>query len=77
MIGTLVIVAVALAALACPLVMWLGRRGIGRNSPVSESAGRENGKSLEALRARQRALEQRIARLEAEGRHPVVGPPRG
>lgn len=56
--------AIAVGLLACPLMMWLGRRGIGPGCGMSGRA-EEREEPLADLRRRQRELEEQIARLEA------------
>lgn len=62
--------AIVAAALACPLMMWLGRRGIGPGCAICPPR-RRDGDSLDDLRARQRTLAARIDELEA--REPETG----
>jgi hypothetical protein len=56
-------VAIVAAALACPALMWLGRRGIGPGCAICPPA-RTPDKPIEALKARQRSLAAKIDRLE-------------
>lgn len=65
MLETLVIAVVLLAALACPVTMWLGRRGIGPGCTMMERCAPEPQESLEELRRRERELADRIAKLES------------
>jgi len=51
------------AALVCPALMWLGRRGIGPGCAVC-SPRRDEGETLEELKTRQRALTRQIDELE-------------
>ena len=64
MLGGLVIAAVVLGALACPLMMWLGRRGIGPGCALMGCGPQQSEDTLESLRARERELSERIAQLE-------------
>lgn len=72
MFEALLIGAVAVAALACPVMMLLGRRGIG---PGCAMMGCEPKKAdeLGELRKRQRELASRIAELEAPERPASTG----
>lgn len=63
--------AIVAAALVCPAVMWLGRRGIGPGCALCPPR-RSHGDSLEELRARQRTLAARIEDLEAAQHAPAV-----
>ena len=65
----LVIVA---AALACPAMMWLGRRGIGPGCAICPPST-SGGESLDDLRARQRTLAKQIDELEGRRTHEPVG----
>ena len=63
----LVIGVVVAIALACPVMMWLGRRGVGPGCAMPGcTPRRRDEETLEDLRRRQRQLEEQIARLEAE-----------
>ena len=64
----LVIVA---AALACPAMMWLGRRGIGPGCAICPPR-RTDEASLDDLRARQRTLAKQIDELELREPKAVV-----
>ena len=64
----LVIVA---AALACPTLMWLGRRGIGPGCAICPPR-RSDEASLDDLRAGQRTLAKQIDELEAREPEAVV-----
>lgn len=64
MLGGLVIAAVVLGALACPLMMWLGRRGVGSGCALMGCREQQSGDTLESLRAREHELSERIAQLE-------------
>ena len=68
MLDALLIVLVAAAALACPVMMLLGRRGIGPGCAMLGCKPRHGEDTLEALRARQRELARQIDRLEARRR---------
>ena len=60
----LVVVAVVAAALVCPAMMWLGRRGVGPGCAMCPPNGEED--ELDALRSRQRALAAQVRKIEAE-----------
>ena len=60
----LLVGAIVAAALVCPAMMWLGRRGIGPGCAVCPPR-RDDDESLETLKARQRSLEAEIDKLEA------------
>jgi len=70
----LVIALVVVAALACPVMMLLGRRGIGPGCALMGCRPRRHDESLEDLRTRQRALARRVAELEADEREPASAP---
>lgn len=57
-------IGIAVAALACPAMMWLGRRGIGPGCAICPPHRRDD--SLEELQARHRALSTRIEQLESD-----------
>ncbi len=61
----LLIALIAVAALACPVMMLLGRRGIGPGCRMPGCSPRhEPPESLEQLRERERELASRIEELE-------------
>ena len=62
--------AIVAAALACPAMMWLGRRGIGPGCAICPP--RSDEQSLDDLRARQRALAAQIDELETRESEAVV-----
>ena len=62
--GLLIGLAIA-GMLICPLMMLLGRRGIGPGCILGRCADDEDG-SPESLRRRQQELETRITELEAD-----------
>lgn len=72
MLEALLIAAVAVGVLSCPVMMWLGRRGIGPGCAMLGCAD-ERKESLAALRRRQGELEE-IARLESREQEPVRAP---
>jgi len=63
MTEVLFVIAIVAAALACPAMMWLGRRGIGPGCAMCPPQNKED--SLEDLQARQRALAAKIEQLES------------
>ena len=63
--------AIVVAALLCPTVMWLGRRGIGPGCAICPPR-RNDGHSLDELKARQQSLKAEIEKLEATQRTPVA-----
>lgn len=65
----LLIALIAVAALACPAMTLLGRRGIGRGCKLP-GCGDER-EALADLRMRQRALADRIERLERSAAPPA------
>jgi len=67
----LLVGAVVAAALVCPGIMWLGRRGIGPGCAICPPRPND-GESLETLKARQRSLEAEIDKLEAQQATRVV-----
>lgn len=61
-------IAIVAAALVCPTMMWLGRRGVGPGCamcPPERNKEAGNQGSLEDLRARQRELSMQLEKLEA------------
>jgi hypothetical protein len=62
------IAAIVVGALACPVMMWLGRRGIGPGCAMMDACAPEDqeGETLEELRRREREVSARVARLERE-----------
>lgn len=62
-------VAIVAAVLACPAMMWFGRRGIGPGCAICPP--RRNEESLKDLQARQRALNARIEELESSANGPA------
>jgi hypothetical protein len=68
----LLIALVVVAALACPVMMLLGRRGIGPGCALMGCRPRGRNESLEDVRARQRELARRVAELEADERAPAA-----
>jgi hypothetical protein len=67
----LLVLAIVSAALVCPAMMWLGRRGIGPGCAICPPHRDEE--SFEALQAEQRALSVRIEELEARERASTAG----
>jgi len=67
----IVLPAIVAAALACPVMMWLGRRGIGRGCAICPPR-RSDKESLDDLRARQRALAAQIDEFEAREPETVI-----
>lgn len=67
MFEAFLVAAVLVGVLACPTMMWLGRRGIG---PGCAMMGCEPKKAdeLEGLRKREQEIATRIAELEARER---------
>lgn len=63
--GGLLIALVLIAALACPVMMWLGRRGIGPGCAMMGCKPKSDEETLESLQARQHELAARIAKIEA------------
>ena len=64
--------AIVAAALACPAMMWLGRRGIGPGCAICPPRSSDE-ESLDDLRAQQRTLAAQIDELEARRTHEPVG----
>jgi hypothetical protein len=64
--------AIVVAALACPVMMLLGRRGIGPGCAVMGCEPKE-ADELGELRRRERELASRIAELEASERRASTG----
>ena len=56
-------IAIVAAALACPAMMWLGRRGIGPGCAICPPRKED---SLEDLQVRQRNLAAKIEQLESQ-----------
>ena len=63
--------AIVVAALLCPALMWLGRRGIGPGCAVCPPR-RGNGQSLDELKARQQSLKAEIEKLQAAEQRTLV-----
>jgi hypothetical protein len=61
----LLIAGVVLVALACPLMMWLGSRGIGPGCAIMGCTPQRDEETLESLRAHNDELSRRLAALEA------------
>ena len=57
-------IAIVAAALVCPALMWLGRRGIGPGCAMCPPRKQED--SLEDLQARQRDLAAKIESFESQ-----------
>jgi hypothetical protein len=57
--------AIVAAALVCPAMMWLGRRGIGPGCAVCPPR-RDEDESLETLQARERSLAAKIEKVEVQ-----------
>ena len=74
MLTGLLIALVVVAALACPVMMLLGRLGIGPGCALMGFRPRGRDESLEELRARQCELARRLAELEADEREPASAP---
>ena len=72
MLNGLLIALVVAAALACPVMMLLGRRGIGPGCALMGCRPRRREESLDELRARQRELARRVGELEADERTPLA-----
>ena len=64
MLSGLLIALVALSALACPVMMLLGRRGIGPGCAMMGCKPRQPD-NPDSIRARQRELANQIEQLEA------------
>ncbi len=64
MLDGLLIGLIVAAALACPAMMWLGRRGIGPGCSIPGCRPKQKAETLDDLRARQEDLLTRIAELE-------------
>ena len=64
MVQALFAIGIVAAALACPAMMWLGRRGIGPGCAICPPRKQED--SLEDLQARQRDLAARIETFESQ-----------
>jgi hypothetical protein len=70
------IAAVVVGVLACPAMMWLGRRGIGPGCAMMSGCepAKSDADTLDELRRREREVATRIAALERE--LPVEAAPR-
>lgn len=68
MLEALLIGAVIVGVLACPTMMWLGRRGIGPSCAMRGCKANELDESLASLKARQRRLDAQIEALERDDR---------
>lgn len=72
MLEAILIGAIVVAALACPVMMLLGRRGIGPGCAMMGCEPKE-ADELGKLRQRERELASRIAELEASERPASTG----
>lgn len=70
MVEALVIGVVLVAALACPVMMWLGRRGIGPGCVMSKCESASEEETIDDLRRRERELSEEIARFETAETEP-------
>ena len=75
MLNGLLIALVVAAGLACPIMLLLGRRGIGPGCALMRCPPRSRDESLEDLRARQSELERRVAELEPDEPEPASNQP--
>lgn len=67
MLEALLIAGIVVAALACPVMTLLGRRGIGPGCAMMGcSPKQKKGETLDDLRRREHELSARIAEIEAE-----------
>ncbi|MEJ7792974.1 MAG: hypothetical protein WKF65_13480 [Gaiellaceae bacterium] len=60
--------AVIVGVLACPTMMWLGRRGIGPGCGMMGCKPGEPDETLDALKQRQRQLDTQVEELERNDR---------
>ncbi len=65
MLDGLLVAVVVLGTLACPLMMWLGRHGIGPSCAIMRCKPRRREETRESLLARHTELSRRLAALEA------------
>lgn len=65
MLTGLLVAVVLLAAVACPLMMWLGRRGIGPGCSIMGCTPQRDEESLDNLRMQHDELTRRLEALEA------------
>lgn len=68
MLEAILIGAIVVGALACPTMMWLGRRGIGPGCGMMGCKPDEPAESLDVLKQRQRQLDAQVEELEADDR---------
>lgn len=68
MFEAILIGAIVVGALACPTMMWLGRRGIGPGCGMMACKPDEPVESLDVLKQRQRQLEAQVEELERDDR---------
>lgn len=73
MIEALLIAAIVVGALACPLMMLLGRRGIGPGCAMMGC--KQKSDDLGELRRRESEIALRIAEIEAGERHAAPSRP--
>ena len=69
MLSGVLIALVVLSALACPVMMLLGRRGIGPGCALMECKPQQQPDHADSIRARQRELANQIEQLEARQAH--------
>lgn len=76
MLEAVLIAAVLVGVLACPVMMWLGRRGIGPGCAMMRGCepAKNDVETLDELRQREREVAARITALERE--QPVEAAPR-
>ena len=67
MLTGLLVAVVVLASLACPLMMWLGRRGIGPGCALMGCTPQRE-ETIESLRAQHEELTQRLAAVDTAKR---------
>ncbi len=68
MLEAILIGAIVVGALACPTMMWLGRRGIGPGCGMMVCKPDEPDESLDVLKHRQRQLDAQVEELELDDR---------
>ena len=64
MLDGLLIAVIVIGAACCPVMMWLGRRGIGPGCGLAHCRRKREQDTVEDLRARQRELSKQIAEIE-------------
>lgn len=66
MLTGFLVAAILVGTLTCPLMMWLGRRGVGPGCAIMGRTPRRTEEQLENLRVRHQELSRRLAALQVD-----------